>query len=188
MDVHHYYSIKELRAMGFRSLGKHVLICRNCQIYSPETISLGDNVLIDDYVVMNGDITLGNYDHISSHSVLYTGEHSRIVFGKASGCASHVSFYAISNDYIGTETGSQFLPKQQSNFIDEDIIIGDYVIIGTHSVVLPGVQMGEGCAIGALSVVNKNTRPWWLYVGRPLKRICERDKSAFNRRHDNKNE
>lgn len=174
MDVHHYFSIRELREMGFRSLGKHVLICRNCQIYSPETISIGDHVLIDDYVVMNGDITIGSYDHIGSHSALYTGEKAKIVFAESSGCASHVSIYAVSNDYIGTEVGSQFLPKQESNFIEGDIIIERNVIIGSHSVVLPGVKLGEGSTIAALSVVNKSTKPWWLYAGRPLKRIYKR--------------
>lgn len=180
MDVHHYYSIKELREMGFRSLGKHVLICRNCQIYSPETISIGDNVLVDDYVVMNGDITLGRYDHIGSHSALYAGEKGKIIFDDFSGCASHVGVYAVSNDYIGTEIGSQFLPEQDSKYLEEDVIVEKYVIIGSHSVVLPGVRLREGCSIGALSLVNKSTRPWWLYVGRPIKRLCERDKTAFN--------
>jgi acetyltransferase-like isoleucine patch superfamily enzyme len=40
--------------------------------------------------------------------------------------------------------------------------------------VLPGVTLGEGCAIGAMSLVMKDVEPWSIYAGIPAKKIKER--------------
>jgi maltose O-acetyltransferase len=43
--------------------------------------------------------------------------------------------------------------------------------LGTKVTVLPGVTIGEGCVIGAGSVVTKSTEPNGVYVGAPARRI-----------------
>jgi len=50
------------------------------------------------------------------------------------------------------------------------------VIVGAGSVIFPGVSVAEGCAIGALSLVQESTDPWGIYVGRPAVRVNERRK------------
>ena len=49
--------------------------------------------------------------------------------------------------------------------------MGRHVIIGSGSVVFPGVKIAEGCSVGALSLVNKSTEPWGIYVGNPARRV-----------------
>jgi lipopolysaccharide O-acetyltransferase len=59
---------------------------------------------------------------------------------------------------------------------DKKVIIGDNVWIGQQVSVLPGVSIGEGCVIGANSVVTKNIPAYSLAVGNPAKVIKRFDK------------
>ena len=49
-----------------------------------------------------------------------------------------------------------------------------HVIVGSGSILLPGVEIGEGTAIGASSVVMKSLDPWGIYVGNPVRRVKAR--------------
>lgn len=69
-----FYSISELKLLGLKRLGQNVYISRKSSIYSPENISIGDNVRIDDFCILSGNITLGNYIHIAAYTALYGGE------------------------------------------------------------------------------------------------------------------
>ena len=60
-----------------------------------------------------------------------------------------------------------------------DVIIGRHAIIGSGSVVLPGVTLDEGVAIGALSLVTKNCEAFTIYAGSPLKRLGSRDRNLL---------
>ncbi len=53
------------------------------------------------------------------------------------------------------------------------VIIGDKVDIGQSSLIMPGVVIGEGSTVGALSFVTKNTQipPYEIWAGVPAKRI-----------------
>ena len=182
MRMNHYFFKKALFEMGFRSLGEHVLISRTCQIYSPEKISIGDNVLIDDFTIMSGNIEVGSHVHISSNCELYTGENSSILIGDYAGIASHSSVYAQTDDYVGPYMSNPTIPAQFRNLIEQDIVLDKHVVIGTHSVVLPGVHLGEGCSFGANSVINKSTPPGGVYIGAPIKWIRAREIDGIQRK------
>ena len=66
-----FYSDDELQQIGFKSIGKNVKISRKASIYSPQNISIGDNVRIDDFCILSGNITLGSHIHISAYVALY---------------------------------------------------------------------------------------------------------------------
>jgi acetyltransferase-like isoleucine patch superfamily enzyme len=44
---------------------------------------------------------------------------------------------------------------------------------------MPGANIAEGCSVGAMSMVNKKTTPWGIYVGIPAKRVKERNKEVL---------
>ena len=48
-----FYSREQLEKIGFKSLGENVLISDKTSIYSPENISIGNNVRIDDFSVLS---------------------------------------------------------------------------------------------------------------------------------------
>ena len=52
--------------------------------------------------------------------------------------------------------------------------IGRNSWIGMGSVVLPGVTIGEGCVVGAGSVVTRDLDPFTIAVGNPAKAIKSR--------------
>jgi len=66
-----FYSEEELITIGLKSYGQMVKISRYARIYSPEKISVGDNVRIDDFCILSGDITIGSNIHISAYVALY---------------------------------------------------------------------------------------------------------------------
>lgn len=53
------------------------------------------------------------------------------------------------------------------------IVIGDGCWLGTRSVVLPGVTIGNGCVISAGAVVSSDCEPNGLYAGVPARRVRE---------------
>ena len=49
----------------------------------------------------------------------------------------------------------------------EDIIIDDFVWIGDHVIILPGVRIGKHAIIGAGAVVTKDIPDYAIAVGNP---------------------
>lgn len=68
-----FYYEDELRQLGFASLGENVLISRNARFYGISSMRLGNHVRIDDFVILSGNIEIGNYVHVSAYAALYGG-------------------------------------------------------------------------------------------------------------------
>ena len=66
------------------------------------------------------------------------------------------------------------LPSQYTGVTHADILVGKHVIVGCGSVLLPGISLEEGVAIGALSLVTKNCNAFGVYAGSPAQRIKSR--------------
>lgn len=72
---------------------------------------------------------------------------------------------------VGNKTSiltHEFLPN---SWRKGPIKIGKKVTIGTMTVVLPGVEIGDGATVAAYSLVNKCVEPGALVGGVPIKRI-----------------
>lgn len=178
MKLNPYYTNRELKKIGFKSLGRQVLISRTCRIYTPEEISIGSHVLIDDFTILNGEITVGDHVHISSNCELYAGEAS-ITIGAFSGISSRCAFYATSDDFSGASLNNPTVPKAFRNEKNLPITLGKHVLIGTGCSILPGVTIGEGCSFGSMTMISKSTEPWGIYIGTPAKRIKDREKGLL---------
>lgn len=68
------------------------------------------------------------------------------------------------------------IPELFTGAIRKKVIIRKHVIIGAGTIIMPGVEINEGAAVGALSLINKNLEPWYIFAGIPCKVIRKRDK------------
>jgi acetyltransferase-like isoleucine patch superfamily enzyme len=79
--------------------------------------------------------------------------------------APDVCFFAAGHDYSDLE-----LPD-----LAKSIVVGDRVWIGGRAVILLGVTIGEGAAIGAGSVVTKDIPAWTVAAGNPARVLKDRE-------------
>lgn len=173
-----FYSFCELKKLGFKNVGYNVLISRKVSIYNSEEIQIGNNVRIDDFCILSGKITIGNYIHIAAYSALYGGKKG-INIQDFANISSKVSIYSVSDDYSGETMTNPLVPDKFKNVKSEEVTIEPHVIIGSGCVVLPGVVLKEGSSFGALTLINKNSDSWSVNVGIPFKKVKERSKGLL---------
>lgn len=173
-----FYTATELESLGLKKCGINVLISKKVSIYGASNISIGDNVRIDDFCILSGNINLGNYIHIAASSLLYGGE-AGIEMKDFSTISSRSAIYSVSDDYSGESMTNPTIKDEYKNVINKHVTIGKHVVIGTNSTILPGVTINDGTSIGACSLVTKNCDEWGIYVGIPVKRIKERSRKLL---------
>jgi acetyltransferase-like isoleucine patch superfamily enzyme len=160
--------------------GKNVIIGKTVRIRKPEQCIIGDNTIIDDFAYISCPIEIGKNCHIASH-VSISGGKGKFKMGDYSTLSSHVSVHCASSDYTETSLDLPSVPEEeQYGGYVEDVEIGDYVVIGSHSVILPGVSIPDKMAVGAYTLMNKKEyEELGLYVGIPsrfLKKRIEKSK------------
>jgi maltose O-acetyltransferase len=62
-----------------------------------------------------------------------------------------------------------------------ETVVEDHVWIGTRATILPGVRLGEGCVVGAGSIVTKDVPPYVIVAGNPARKIGERPRGLTYR-------
>ncbi|PMB02395.1 acetyltransferase, partial [Fischerella thermalis CCMEE 5273] len=60
-----------------------------------------------------------------------------------------------------------------------DVVIGDHVMIGANTTILPGVTIGDRAVIGAGSLVNKDVPADMFAAGNPIRLIRKREGPAL---------
>ncbi|EML1552701.1 TPA: acyltransferase [Enterobacter hormaechei] len=171
---------EEIEQMGFASVGENVLISKKASFYGISKIHIGNNVRIDDFCVISAGaegVFIGNYVHIAVYSSLIGA--GRITLMDYSNISSRVSIYSSNDDYSGNYMSNPMVPTDFTNVTHDSVVVGKHVIIGSGSIVLPGVTLNEGCAIGALSLVKNSCDTFTIYAGNPARRIRERSKKLL---------
>jgi len=137
-------------------------------------IAIGENVVIDAFVKIKpaggiGDLSIGADTVINSGCVLYTG--NGIHLGNGVAVAANCTFAPTNHEYADRKTP---IRKQGFRMSKGGIVVGDDVWIGANCVILDGANIGEGCVIGASSLVHGVLDPYGVYAGNPLRKIGER--------------
>ncbi|WP_425170295.1 acyltransferase [Legionella sp.] len=164
--------------MNFKKLGKQVKISDKASIYNPEQIEINDHSRIDDFCVISGKITVGMYVHIAAFCLIAGGDEG-IIIDDFSGISYGSQVFSQSDDYSGVFMYSPLIPEEYKNVYKAKVKINRHVIVGASSVILPGITIGEGCSIGAMTLVTKETAPWGIYTGIPARRIKEKKKDLL---------
>jgi dTDP-4-amino-4,6-dideoxy-D-glucose acyltransferase len=173
---------EQLNKIGFANLGENVFISDKASFYNASRISLGSYVRIDDFSVLSagsGGIELGDFVHIGCQSSLI-GE-AKIKMDFYSGLSSKVSIYSSNDDFSGVSLPGvkTIIPEDFRKLTIRPVTLQSYTIIGSNSVILPGVTVGEGAVVGALSFVRKDCKPWFTYSGNPLRRLRRRSQEML---------
>lgn len=169
-----------LTALGFASVGENVQVSDRASFYGTSRITLGSNVRIDDFCVISagaGGIEIGHYVHIAiGASLIGSG---KITISDFSTISSRVSIYSSNDDYSGAALIGPTIPIEFTNVRHADVFLAKHVALGSGCVILPGVILEEGVAVGALTVINKRCETFGIYAGNPARRIKERKRDVL---------
>jgi acetyltransferase-like isoleucine patch superfamily enzyme len=173
-----YYSEQELKMLGFKMIGKNVKISSKASIYDAGQIEIGDNSRIDDFCVISGKLKIGCYVHITPMCLVAGGEKG-VEIKDFVALAYGVKVFSQTDDYSGETMTNSNIPKKYKNEYKKEVVIEKHSIVGAGSIILPGVQLGEGTSVGAMSLIRKSTEEWSIYVGNPAKKIKNRSKALL---------
>lgn len=166
--------------MGFAAIGENIMISDRASFYNCAAISIGNSVRIDDFCVISagiGGIHIGNHVHVAVYTSLIGA--GRITLSDFTNVSSRVSIYSSNDDYSGATMTNPTVPSEYTGVTNADVFLGKHVIVGSGSVILPGVTLEEGVAIGALSLVAKSCEAFSIYAGNPARRIRERKRNLL---------
>jgi len=174
-----YLTEEQLVEFGFESLGKGVKISDKASIYNPEFMKFGDYARIDDFCVISGKVEIGRNVHVACLCNIAGGTEG-IMIDDFAGIAYGSHILAQTDDYTGMFMTNPTIPAKYTNVTRKSIYIGKHSLVGTSSVIFPGVCLAEGTSVGAMSLVTKSTREWSMYIGIPARRIRARSKNLLN--------
>jgi putative colanic acid biosynthesis acetyltransferase WcaF len=125
-------------------IGKSVHVYPGAKIWAPWNLELADGA-----GVANG-------------AILYT--QGRITIGKNAVISQGAHLCAGTHDYNLPDFPLYTMP----------IVIGDYAWVAADVFIHPGITIGNGCVVGARSVVTKDMPDWMVCAGHPCKPIKAR--------------
>jgi acetyltransferase-like isoleucine patch superfamily enzyme len=153
----------EIRGASLINLGGKLTTGKNCRIeaFVDESNYLNKEIIIS----FGNDVILNDNVHIAAKYSIKIGNNVLI--------ASKV-FISDHNhgNYSGAyEQSSPLTPPNERELFGSSVVIEDNVWLGEFTSVLPGVTIGKGCIIGAMSVVTKSIPAYSMAVGSPAKVI-----------------
>jgi acetyltransferase-like isoleucine patch superfamily enzyme len=180
--------------------GRGVFFGRSLTLRCPGRIHLGDNVLVDDLVVLDAkgtgsrievgdgvligrgcilscsDATISLGSHVSIGPFSHFASKSSIRIGSNVGIGSDV--HVIAGGYDVTDPGRPVIMQER---VSKGITIEDAVWVGVGVRILDGVTIGRNSIIGAGSVVTKDVAPFSVFLGNPGRVVQNRDRRAVAR-------
>jgi len=177
-----YLNVADLKNLGLASYGSNVLISERASVYGAPRIHLGNNVRIDDFCVLSagpGGIRIGDFVHIAVGSTLQGA--GAITLGDFANISSRVAIYSSSDDFSGATMTNPMVPTQFTGVYSSPVSLERHVIVGCGSVVLPGVKLHEGAAVGALSLVKTDCPPFTISAGTPARVLKERHRGLLEK-------
>lgn len=115
-----------------------------CRFYNPGAVVIGHNTVINNDVLLDGRCGLNIGDNVS------VSEGTMIL--------------TLGHDIDSAEFAGR----------GKRVRIRNHVFIGARAMILPGVELGEGCVIGAGSVVTRSVDPYVVAVGVPARAVRQR--------------
>ncbi|MDN7023946.1 acyltransferase [Methanoculleus sp. FWC-SCC1] len=155
----------------FARIGDHVVFEEGVRVFHPEQIEIGENVYVGHGAILKGyyknRMTIGDHTWIGQSCFLHSAGGIRI--GRAVGIGPGVTILTS----VHTE-GEASQPVICNDLTFGEVVVGDGSDIGVNTILLPGVTIGEGCIIGAGSVVTKDVPAYSVAAGNPARVLRSR--------------
>ena len=134
--------------------------------------SIGDNfqtghrVTIREKAVIGNDVSVGTLSDIQGNCKIgnYVRLHSNVHIGQLSEIDDYVwifPYVVLTNDPT---------PPSES-FVG--VHVHSFATVATGAIVMPGLELGQDCLIGAGAIVTKSAEPYAVMVGNPAKQISD---------------
>lgn len=123
---------------------------------------IGDDTRVGTFVEIQKGVTIGKRCKISSHTFICEG----VTIDDEVFIGHNVNFI---NDKMPRATNEDGSPQSEADWKVEETRVGRRASIGTGSVILGGITIGEGAIVGAGSVVTKNVAPHTIVAGNPAR-------------------
>lgn len=169
----------KIYAFKFKNLQAYISSNISINISNFSNVNIGKKVHISDFTTIHviGNTTNANESKLVIGYNTYIGEFNNIRAGGGdiyigNDCliSQHITLVAANHKF----SKNSLIVDQEWNQQNNSIYIGDDVWIGSHSVILPGVKIGNGAVIGAGSIVTKNVDAYSIVVGNPAKTVGQR--------------
>ncbi len=173
-----WFSEDELRNLGLR-FGKNVRIDRSAMLFGGARITLGSNVRIDAYVVVTAEepVEIGDFVHLGAGSMIFG--RGGATLEDFSGLAPRVCILTTSDDFVEGYLTNPTVPEEYTRVSVAPVALRRHSLVGCGSVVLPGVTLGEGAAVGALTLVRKDVPAFAVVAGNPPRTIATRNETRL---------
>jgi len=169
-----------------KNMGEGAIVGKTARLRKPEQVTIGRKSIIDDFTYIPCSLDLGDFSHIGS-GCKFIGGAGKVTIGRFVNIAPGCAIVTGSNDYKGGGLVGPGIPKEFSGEARvAPVVIGDHALLGVFTTVLEGVEIPEGMATGAYTLVRPGVtyKPWTLYAGIPAREICPRDGSEMKKQSE----
>ena len=159
------------------SMGKGVVIDKNVCIPNLRNLYLDDLCYLGwgtEIYAPEGYVRIGRRCHIRGRILGHAG----VEIGDYVGCSGTLLSLTDSHQG-GYRRAGPMIPPEQRNLRRGKIIVGKDATIAQHSIVMPGITIGEGAVVAPFSLVVRNVRPWTVVSGVPATKIADREPVRF---------
>jgi len=133
-------------------------------VHVRENASLGKNCVVGKNSYIDHQVSIGNNVKIQNNCSVYHG----VTIDDGVFVGPHVCF---TNDKVPRAVHPDGTLKSAAAWEVSQTRVGMGASIGAHSVILPGVNIGQWAMVGAGSVVTKNVPDFGLVFGSPARLI-----------------
>lgn len=115
---------------------------------------------------------MGSFIHIAAYCMIEAP--GGVEMRDFSGLAGRCTIYGGSDDYSGNYLTNPCVPLHTRKIECSRVLLKEHAVIRASSVILLGVTIGQGSAVGAMSLVMRSVPDFEIHVGVPAKFVRKR--------------